>query len=84
MGLLSNDNKTRKAFQKMVGKGDWKSKITCTDDASELIEATRTMIEQNPKLNHLILLRRIEMLKDYIEGASPKMSYKEWEDGLQF
>ena len=68
----------------MVGKGDWKSKITCTDDASELIEATRTMIEQNPKLNHLILLRRIEMLKDYIEGASPKMSYKEWEDGLQF
>jgi len=68
----------------MVGKSDWKSMITCTNDASEMIEATRTMIEQNPDLNHMILLRRIETLKDYIDGASPKMSFKEWEDGVQY
>jgi hypothetical protein len=75
----------RKAFRATAGKSNWKETITCTDDASELIEKLRTMMEEDLNGDSIhYLTKKIELLTEYIQGASPKMSFKQWEDGLQY
>jgi len=69
----------------MAGLSDWKKTITCTNDASELIETIRTAMDEDLNGDSIAYLsRKVDLLKDYIEGASPKMSFKEWQDGLQY
>jgi hypothetical protein len=82
MGLLSKDNEIRKAFRKVVGKSDWKSVITSTDQASETIERLRTYLDEDLNGDSIrYITEKIKRLTRYIQQAPPTMTYKDWENG---
>jgi hypothetical protein len=66
----------------MVGKSDWKSVITSTDQASEVIERLRTYLDEDLNGDSIeYITKKIKRLTLYIQQAPPTMSFKQWESG---